>query len=127
MPSSPERRKRETQCRELTEGPQEASRADITLDALFQLLSDQIRRRILLLLSTGEQNYIAIDELSDELIARGVEMPRRTLSVDLHHAHIPRLADAGLLIVDRESGTVRYRPDTRVETLLKVVSIFEGR
>ncbi|WP_458185052.1 DUF7344 domain-containing protein [Haladaptatus sp. NG-WS-4] len=111
---------------ELVETSQAAPEDDIPFDVLFQLLSDRVRRRILLSLSESEGSRTSIDELSNTLTAER-ETSRRTTSVLLYHDHLPRLADAGLLDFDRESESVRYRPDRRVERLLSVISMSQGR
>ena len=38
-----------------------------------------------------------------------------TIRTELHHAHLPKLAEAGWIEYDSENGTVRY--ETRVETI----------
>jgi hypothetical protein len=43
--------------------------------------------------------------------------------VDLHHNHLPRLADAGVVDYDPRSKTIRTWGDDRVETCLELFEI----
>lgn len=45
-------------------------------------------------------------------------MERDQLAVKLVHSHLPKLAEYGVIEYDPRSGTVRYRPDEQVETVL---------
>jgi len=78
-------------------------------DELFGVLSDRTRRRILWFLL--EESRTTVDELADlllgwEISGDGVAGPeeRDGVLVSLHHVHLPRLADAGLVRYDADSG-----------------------
>lgn len=86
------------------------------LDATIAALSDEHRRAVLAVLERRNGPQI-LDELAREIVDR---KPGETGSVDdvrvqLHHTHLPKLADAGL--VEYEDGTVTYlgSPDLPVE------------
>ncbi|WP_423743274.1 hypothetical protein V5735_09335 (plasmid) [Haladaptatus sp. SPP-AMP-3] len=121
MPSAP---KRPTN-RELTERSHSTSGSDVPLNVLFKILSNRVRRRILLLLSSDD-GRISIDELADELLAERDTTSRESLLVALHHNHLPQLVRAGLLAHDSETDAVRYRPDARLERLLDVIAALDG-
>jgi hypothetical protein len=107
---------------ELAEESQAAPDSGIPLDVLFRILSNRIRRRILFSLSTRHGTDVPIDELADELMTDEEVLSRESLSATLYHNHIPRLVAAGVLEMDSEADTVRYRPDPRLEHVFESVS-----
>jgi predicted transcriptional regulator len=44
------------------------------------------------------------------------------LAIQLHHVHLPKLAEYGVVDFEHGSGAVRYRPDEAVETVLDSLS-----
>ncbi|WP_143423184.1 DUF7344 domain-containing protein [Halegenticoccus soli] len=75
---------------------------------MFDALSHQYRRRVLFPLN----NYSPRDkaELSvDEFVAEGDDFER--LKVALYHTHLPKLAKAGYIEWDKDTGTVRRGPN----------------
>lgn len=81
-------------------------------DSLFGILSDVHRRRVLWFLL--ERSDTTVEELADVLAGwRAADEAfvdaddRRELLVSLHHVHLPRLADAGLVTYDADAGSVR--------------------
>ncbi|WP_254543086.1 DUF7344 domain-containing protein [Halomarina pelagica] len=82
-----------------------------SLDAMFDVLSDRYRRRLLLEVyrrrrrSEGEafgvDAFTARGELSEECRGR------------LRHVHLPKLAAAGFVAWDRERGTIGPGPHFR--------------
>jgi len=101
---------------------------DGTPDDHLRLLADRHRR--ILLDQLREDPVTTRDDLADVL--RRVdsdsesdtdgETRRRRFAVELHHIHLPALADAGVIEYDPDDGTVVYRPDERVERLLDALS-----
>lgn len=75
---------------------------------MLETLVDPVRMRVVSVLS--EHEAISVDRLASKLAGRdGVpEDPERT-KLSLHHSHLPRLADAGLLAFDPEAGLVARR------------------
>lgn len=93
-----------------------------SIDALLSLLADWRRRAILRRLSTGEDET-TLDALVAALSADGPDGPDgAALRTELHHHHLPRLEDAGVVEYDPSTGTVSYRPDERVESLLDALA-----
>lgn len=86
----------------------------ISLDTLFDTLSNA-RRRYLLHHLLGHPDGVAEFETISDEIARWERATGRSnaspdeVAIDLHHTHLPQLADAGLVEYDRRSGAVRYR------------------
>lgn len=65
-----------------------------------------------------------IDALVDEVILReeseSTPTQRRHVAISLHHNHLPKLADMGVVSYDARSRTVRYRDDHRIESYVSL-------
>lgn len=80
---------------------------------VFDLLADEHRRHAIAHLATCEES-IPISELAAAVAARTAERPRTAIStrevqsvtIALHHNHLPRLAEADVVEYDRECGLV---------------------
>ena len=86
----------------------------LSIDTLFAMLSDARRRYTLHHLLGSEDGVADIGTLAERIAAWERATDRRDASVadvviDLHHAHLPLLADVGLVEYDERSGAVRYR------------------
>lgn len=92
---------------------------DPSLDPAVGVLVDHRRRGALYVLSeTGGKPVFAVD-LAQKVALMHPDSPDiETLLTELHHVHLPKLADAGLVEFDRSSGLVRYDADEDVERLL---------
>lgn len=84
-------------------------------DQLFDALADERRRAVLDALSAAEQP-VDVHRLAERVAARerrgddAGRPPRdavRRALVSLHHAHLPKLADAGLVEYDADARVVR--------------------
>ncbi|MFC7046302.1 hypothetical protein ACFQH6_13585 [Halobacteriaceae archaeon GCM10025711] len=90
-------------------------RADtsLSLDAAFDVLSDRRRRFVLHYLMDEPDEPVTTDELVDKVLEweadddRGDDY-RQRVTVNLHHVHLPKLADANVVDYDPRSETVRY-------------------
>lgn len=90
---------------------------DRSLDDLLKLLADRRRRYVLYYLDDAEDDVVTLDELSDHVADRREAWSANTdgtgvvalerVRVGLHHNHLPRLADAGLIDYDGRTQTVR--------------------
>jgi hypothetical protein len=104
-------------------GPERDSRE---VDTAFEVLADR-RRRLILHFFYTERVAAPIDELVAHVTRlegsqdRPSENHSERVAVDLHHVHLPKFADAGLVEIDRRNDTVRYRGDPIVETCLDVL------
>ncbi|WP_435175134.1 DUF7344 domain-containing protein [Halorussus sp. AFM4] len=95
-----------------------------SLDTVFELLADRRRRYALYCLAAvGEDRVLDLDDVAARVAEWEREWEasgdgedagdsdsgdrRERVRVDLHHNHLPRLADAGLVDYDARTGTVR--------------------
>ncbi|WP_425604187.1 DUF7344 domain-containing protein [Halobellus salinisoli] len=97
-----------------------------SLDTVLQLVADRHRRQTIHHLRHEANGKATIDEVVDRLHngrsdADGQTIDREQLAVQLCHAHLPKLADHGVVEFDPENRTVRYRPDDQFETILDVL------
>jgi len=84
-------------------------------DALFEALSSGLRRTILDVLS-HQFHPIHVETLARDVAARASDTPEHRVPDDvlegvwteLRHVHLPKLADAGLVVHDRSAETVAY-------------------
>lgn len=99
-----------------THGPDQRAATNETepsVDDVFDVLGDARRRRVLSVLSDS-QHSMALTELARRVAAGEAdaapltvsESTVRTVSVALHHVHLPTLARASLVDYDPADGTV---------------------
>ena len=60
----------------------------------------------------------SIDKIVDHLDDGSADV--RTLKVQLHHVHLPKMQDCGLLEYDPRSGDIVIHIDDEVESLLTI-------
>ena len=91
-------------------------------DVVFDALSVARRRYLIYYLLSLDANVVEFEAAVNAVYkyeAAGTENEDTTLRenvrVDLHHTHVPRLANAGLLEYDRRQGTIRFRGDSVLE------------
>lgn len=85
-------------------------------DAAFRLLADETRRFVLSHLD-GSDDRVRLADLAERVaaweagkpVAEVTEDERETAEIELHHKHLPMLADAGILEYDRETRTLPER------------------
>lgn len=80
---------------------------------VLELLTDEHRRHAVSCLASYEES-IPVSELAADVAARKIDRPRteippreiQQIAIGLHHNHVPKLADAGVVEYDRERGLV---------------------
>lgn len=85
----------------------------VSIDAVFELLSHRRRRICLQCLQTHEQ-ALPLADLADEVAVREHETSLDEISAEavkqiymsLYHAHIPKLADHGVISYEQATDTV---------------------
>lgn len=98
-----------------------------SLDVTLQLVADPHRRQVLQYLRDVPDGQTTLDHLVDQVTAGGPstrsDRPNRDeLALLLHHLHLPRLADHGVVAFDPDRGVVRYRADERIERVLDALA-----
>lgn len=92
-------------------------------DQLIDLVNHPVRRH--LLREVVEEEVASFDDLVDAARHAGLGPSRHELEITLHHVHLSKLEESGLLAVDRDRETVRYRSNDDVERLLDVLAVIE--
>lgn len=97
--------------------------ADTSLDACLGLVADRRRRLVIELLRHEADGEASFDALLDR--CWGVTAPddgaiesREQFAAQLYHNHLPKLEAHGVVEHDTDERTVRYCPNTVVETVL---------
>ncbi|GAB3320208.1 hypothetical protein EI982_12960 [Haloplanus rallus] len=88
------------------------------LDAVFEVLADARRRRVIRVLSGGETEVTTVATLAEALAERD-PAPVDRLVVSLGHVHLPKLDAAGVIDYLPDRSTVRYDGAPLAERLLK--------
>lgn len=99
-------------------GEQQQTSGD-RVDEHFVLLSDRLRRDAVRYLIPRTGEWVDRERLADALSGRRTGRNRRSVDLQLHHVHLPRLEDGGVVDYDRDAGLVRYSGDERLERLLR--------
>ena len=89
---------------------------------LFRCLSHSRRRHVLDCLNESERP-LALADLAEDVADRETDAPRAEIAdeavtdvhVALHHNHVPKLVDAGLVDYDRERNVVALTDDRPTE------------
>lgn len=95
-----------------------------SLDACLQLVADRHRRRVIHHLRHGTDGTTTLENLVDQLHSSRPDnksdplRDREQLAIQLHHTHLPKLAEYGVLEFELGSGTVRYQANEQVEKIL---------
>lgn len=90
-------------------------------DDAFALLADPRRRRVLAVLD--DRRRATVEDLANAL-ADGAD-DRARLAASLTHGHLPKLADAGVVVYDADAGVVEATD--AVERLLSIVDPVDSR
>lgn len=94
------------------------------LDNRLRLIQNWKRRETLRVLRHTTNGKATVDDIVGRLGGNAssddFDQPvnQNSLAIELIHNHLPRLADHGVIEYNRESGTVSYRPDAKLETVL---------
>lgn len=100
---------------------------DPDIDGYLRLIADRRRRQIIQQLREEAGRETTIDALVDRLYRSDTtagerHQNREELAIQLYHTALPRLEDYGVVEYDPDAGTVRYRSNDRVETLLDSIA-----
>ncbi|QLK27291.1 hypothetical protein HYG81_06730 [Natrinema zhouii] len=92
------------------------------IDSSFIALSDPYRRSLCRYAMRTEATRVTHEELVDYVVERtpepvAADADRRTVAIKLRHVHLPKLAEAGLIEYDHQSGVVRVDRATIADRL----------
>lgn len=93
-------------------------RGEFLLDLSLHALRERRRREIVALIYNAEEGIFSLDEIAHRLARQEADRsdrsrPRRErVMIDLHHRHLPKLDDAGLISYDADTGEIRPRIDS---------------
>lgn len=97
------------------------------VDETLTVLRSSNRRQVLEYLADESVESATVEELAFHLATAKSDREasetrdRDTLEMRLHHVHLPKLDDHGVLEFDARSNTARYRSNARVEELLACI------
>lgn len=99
------------------------SMTERNLDTILQLVADRRRRQAMQQLRHEATGRMTITDLVNRMrtggpVADDQTTHREQLAIQLHHAHLPKLAEYGVVDFDPVNGTVRYQPDEQIEAAL---------
>ncbi|TYL36234.1 hypothetical protein CV102_23415 [Natronococcus pandeyae] len=108
----------------------EEQQRPVNTDVPFEVLANEHRRHVIRSLCEHE-TPISIAELAREVAVRkyeanSPEIPDEEMKrarVLLHHSHLPKLADAGLVTYDPERNLVDTAASTDLESVLELYPI----
>ncbi|WP_135362612.1 DUF7344 domain-containing protein [Halosimplex halophilum] len=98
---------------------------DDELDTAFELLADRRRRAVIEVLRTAPRGALELPALV-EAVATECGVDADALRSTLHHQHLPKLDEAGIVDFDREEGVVSYDPHPLVERCLDVAQSYRS-
>lgn len=94
-----------------------------SLDDCLTIIADRRRRKLIDHLRNNGNGQATIDDIVDRLdrekLAPRTGRPpdRETLATELHHIHLPKLDDFGVVDYDCERGMIQYLPNNRLEAV----------
>lgn len=91
----------------------------LSIDCVLDLLRDPVRRQTVAYCVNASDRILTVDELADHLADEREpsrdRLTRESIAAELHHHHLPKLADEDVIEFDHRSGHVRYWGDDRLE------------
>lgn len=96
----------------------------LSVDATLELLAHRHRRALLSYFVDSDEDAASVDEIVSRIIevetaASGRRPGHNQVENALHHIHLPKLADAGIVEHDSRSQSIRYRGEDHLETWLE--------
>ena len=99
-------------------------------DTILYVVADEHRCAILNAVTNASEKTLEFEVLvdhvadwvGDEDAERASDEHRRRVRIALHHTHLPKLADAGIVDYDQRGHKVRYRSHPMVEEYLDLIA-----
>lgn len=98
-----------------------------TLDVTLAAVADEERRAVLRTLNAADEEALAIETLADRVADRvgddrpTEEDPTERIHTALHHTHLPKLDEGGLVFYDADRKQVRKARDHLGDRLLAAI------
>jgi len=108
-------------------GPETTAESDagetLSKSECMELLSSKRRETVLTQMATSEDRAHTLESLATAISQTEEEsdlaaMPSERVCLSLHHVHLPKLDDAGVVVYDTELKTVEYNGDSQIEQFL---------
>jgi hypothetical protein len=92
----------------------------LSLDTTLEILADHDRRAIIDYLRDDADQTATVEELAGHLVSQTAEKVDERPSSDrvqtmLHHVHVPKLVDVGLVDYDARNEEIRYWGSERLD------------
>jgi hypothetical protein len=92
----------------------------LSLDTTLEILANRDRRAVIEYLRDSPGHTATINELANHLVSRKAEQATEHPGHDhvqttLHHIHVPKLVDAGVIDYDARNQEIRYWGSERLE------------
>ena len=110
----------------MTRGGSAEETGAVPVGVVFEALVAETRRHLLYYLAEEADGEATPSELADRLSAIDAgsgPANRDSIRVELHHRHLPKLEEAGLLEYEGRGEPVRYLGDPLVERCLAMVAV----
>lgn len=103
--------------------PGSADDRSSALDDIFGVLADPMRREVIRYCADHANEPTDLDTVVDYLAEqrRDGEPDRDRIALRLHHLHLPKLAETGLVEFDPDSGRLEYRSNDAIESCLSEI------
>jgi hypothetical protein len=98
----------------------------LNVDSILEALSNSVRREMLNYFENSvNREVVQVEELATHLSNRIPSKNTKQLKIELHHQHLPRLAEEDWLEYDPRKGHIRYCGNDRAKQFIELVhSIF---
>ena len=103
--------------------------ASVSTDTALQIVANRRRRILLTHLRENGGGGVPLRELTEQIAQEEsaalspFDADNDRIAIELHHDHLPKLSDAGILTYDADTQMVWYFATGRVERLLEFVSL----
>lgn len=94
-----------------------------SVDTTLETLAHPLRRDLIECCASANERLFDIHDVADDVVtaraAMGESIDTRDVLAQLHHQHLPFLADVGVIEFDPRGGQFRYERDERLERWLR--------
>jgi len=85
---------------------------------ILDALADHRRRSVCEVLADADREFLSLEDVAERVAGRETgRVEASQVRVGLHHVHLPKLDNAGLLEYDHDANAVHYEGDPVVESV----------